>query len=94
MDQNDAAIIFQKNWRKYSTRKKYLIDKQYEDTMFALCYLEQMKQSYKVDLETIHSLKQYNKDLEKFMKIIRQKYDLNQQEVFTYDLPHFNEPEE
>ena len=78
----------------FGTRKKYLIDKQYEDTMFTLCYLEQMKQKYSVDLETIESLNQYNKDLERFLRTIRQKYDLDQQEVFTYDLPHFYEPEE
>ena len=94
MNQNDAAVIFQKNWKKYTMRKKYLVDKQYEDTIFALRYLEQMKQKYSVDLETIESLNQYNKDLERFLRTIRQKYDLDQQEVFTYDLPHFYEPEE
>ena len=91
MNQNDAAVIFQKRiGKKYI----YLIDKQYEDTIFALRYLEQMKQKYSVDLETIESLNQYNKDLERFLRTIRQKYDLDQQEVFTYDLPHFYEPEE
>ena len=94
MNQNDAAVIFQKNWRKYTMRKKYLVDKQYEDTIFALYYLEQMKQRYSVDLETIKSLNQYNKDLERFMRIIRHKYEINHPEVYTCNLSHIYEPEE
>ena len=96
MDQNNASIIFQKNWKRYTIRKKYLVDKQYEDTIYCLFYLEQMKERYVVDSETIESLKQYNKDLERFMRIIRQKYELNQHNenvTNTYELSIYD-PEE
>ena len=96
MDQRSSAVILQKYWRRYMIRKRYLVNKQYEETLFALFYLEKMKQLYNVDIETIESLKRYNKDLERFLRTIRIKYDINTENnlVGSYGLPNINDPEE